>query len=215
MKVSILCTDPSHPVVPFLRTWCDRARADRHEVALCFDKSDLPGGDVLFLVSCAQLVREKERSAYRASLVLHASDLPLGRGWSPHVWSVLQGADEITVCLIEAADPVDTGRIWLKRQFRLEGHELLPEINQKLFALETTLMSEALQRFESIVPTPQSGQAGSYCRRRTAVDSKLDVKKSIEEQFDLLRVVDNDRYPAFIEHRGKTYLLKIEKQDDV
>jgi methionyl-tRNA formyltransferase len=40
------------------------------------------------------------------------------------------------------------------------------------------------------------------------------VQKTIAEQFDLLRVVDNLRYPAFFDHRGKRYRLTIKKADD-
>jgi methionyl-tRNA formyltransferase len=55
----------------------------------------------------------------------------------------------------------------------------------------------------------QKGQASFYPRRRPA-DSRLDPEKSIAAQFDLLRVVDNEKYPAFFEYRGKKFQLKIE-----
>jgi methionyl-tRNA formyltransferase len=38
----------------------------------------------------------------------------------------------------------------------------------------------------------------------------LDPQKSLAEQFNILRVVDNDRYPAFFEWNGRRYNLKIE-----
>ena len=34
---------------------------------------------------------------------------------------------------------------------------------------------------------------------------------SIAEQFDLLRVVDPEHYPAFFDYRGKRYIPKVEK----
>jgi hypothetical protein len=33
----------------------------------------------------------------------------------------------------------------------------------------------------------------------------------LSAQFDLLRTVDNDKYPAWFELRGARYVLKIEK----
>ena len=165
----------------------------------------------MFLVSCAQIIRPAERAKFRTVLVLHASDLPRGRGWSPHIWAIVKGAKQITLCLLEAAEPVDTGAIWLKTTFTLEGHELLPEINAKLFAAELELMTRGVEGFGLIVPQAQVGDPGPYQPKRTPEDSRLDPHKSLAEQFDVLRVVDNDRYPAFIEHRGKRYLLKIEK----
>jgi methionyl-tRNA formyltransferase len=213
MKISILCTDPQHPVVPRLREWVENATRNGHSATLCFDKGELVGGDILFLVSCSQLVAETERKKFPTILVLHASDLPRGRGWSPHVWSIVEGENRVTVSLVEAATPVDSGPVWAKTWFELEGHELLSEINRKLFDAELELMTRAVRDLSAIAPTPQAGDPGVYRRRRTPADSRLDPGKTIAEQFDLLRVVDNERYPAFFDLRGRRYVLKIEKAE--
>lgn len=214
MNISILCTDLNHPVIGSINHWMIEISSKDHIPTLVHDKSELVGGDILFLVSCSQLITEEERKKFKAVLVLHASDLPKGRGWSPHIWNILGGANQITVTLLEAADPVDSGAIWLKTTFTLEGHELLSEINAKLFASELKLMDQAVEQFGSITPIPQRGNPGPYLTKRTPADSKLDPKKSIAEQFDLLRVVDSKRYPAFFNYRGKRYLIKIEKYEN-
>lgn len=215
MKITTLTTDRDHPVVPHLRAWTQRMRDEGHEAALHFDRKDLEGGDILFLVSCGQVIRDLERSRYRAALVLHASDLPRGRGWSPHIWNVVRGGSRITLCMLEARDPVDSGPVWLRTTFDLEGHELLPEINEKLFAAELELMTRAVRELDGIRPQPQEGDPGEYMKKRTPTDSRLDPERTLAEQFDVLRVVDNDRYPAFFEHRGHRYILKIEKVNHV
>ena len=214
MKVSILCTDSNHPVVNEINAWIEQVSVKGHIVTLVFDKKDLQGGDVLFLVSCSQIIQEKDQKKYKATLVLHASDLPKGRGWSPHIWAILNGANQITVSLLEASDPVDSGAVWLKTSFSLEGHELLPEINEKLFAAELSLMSQAIDQFKQIDPTQQHGDSGEYMPKRSSEDSQLDPNKSIAEQFELLRVVDSQRFPAFFDYRGKRYLIKMEKVEN-
>lgn len=211
MKISILCTDRQHPVIQSLNEWVKSMIEKRHIVSLVFDKADLPGGDILFLVSCSQKVGESERAKYKSVLVLHASNLPRRRGWSPHIWSVLDGESEIIVSLIEAIEPVDSGSIWLKTSFLLEGHELLDEINKKLFDAEVFLMTFAVDNIDNITPIEQVGDSGSYMRKRTPADSEIDPKKSIADQFNLLRVIDSERYPAFFYHRGYKYQIKIEK----
>lgn len=211
MKISILCTDQNHPVIKSIQAWMNEISSKGHNPTLVFDKADLCGGDILFLVSCSQMIRDSERERYKATLVLHASDLPKGRGWSPYIWSILDGANKITVSLLEACEPVDSGAIWLKTTFALEGHELLQEINAKLFAAELLLMTQAVEQFEMIKPTSQTGDPGPYMTKRSPADSQLDPHKSIAEQFDLLRVTDSQRYPAFFDYRGKRYLVKIEK----
>ena len=211
MDISILTTNPDHPVVEELKNWRESIISLGHTVSIFFDKTELIGGDILFMVSCAQLINEADKNKFKSTLVLHASDLPKGRGWSPHIWSILEGNNTITLCLLEASEPVDSGRIWFKTSFNLSGHELLPEINEKLFAAELYLMEIAIAEFNQISPQEQQGDSGKYLKKRTVEDSKLDIDKSIAEQFNLLRVVDNTRYPAFIEYLGFKYAIRIEK----
>lgn len=211
MKVSILCTDPQHPIVEPLRKWGKDMASKGHVVSIVHEKTELEEGDILFLVSCSQYIGKNERQKYRATLVLHASDLPKGRGWSPHIWAILSGEKKITVCVLEAADQIDCGNIWLKKNFVLEGHELLPEINKKLFEVELSLMEQVVEKFENIEPTPQMEDGVSYMSKRTPEDSRLDPDKTLAEQFNLLRVVDADRYPGFFDYLGQRYLIKIEK----
>lgn len=43
----------------------------------------------------------------------------------------------------------------------------------------------------------------SFYSRRMLKDSELDVNKSIREQFNLLRVADNNKYSAFFSYKWK------------
>lgn len=211
MNVSILCTDRLHPVIERLNEWSKIMAFKQHKISLVFDKTELLGGDILFLVSCGQMIGDHERAKYKSTLVLHASDLPKRRGWSPHIWSILDGENEITVSLLEATEPVDTGLIWLKTSFVLEGHELIDEINNKLFDAEIFLMSCAIDGFNKINPSKQFGDPGNHMKKRTPADSEINLEKSILEQFNLLRIVDSDRYPAFFYYHGYKYQIKINK----
>lgn len=211
MKITILCTDSNHPVVSHLRNFIQNLVAEGHSATLIFNLSELSCGDILFLVSCSQIITANERRKFKRVFVLHASDLPRGRGWSPSIWSILSGENLITISLLEAEDPPDTGPIWLKTTFELEGHELYDEINDKLFEAEIYLMTQLVQKINSIKPKPQGDSMGGYLRKRNPSDSRIDPQKTIAEQFNLLRISDPKRYPAFFEYLGATYLIKIEK----
>lgn len=214
MKISIVCSNPAHPVAAYLGDWIKRHSRD-HEISLVNKKAELTGGDILFLVSCSELISAKDRRAFGASLVLHASDLPRGRGWSPHVWEIASGADTITLSLLEAEDKVDSGRIWKKVDIAIPGHALWDEINHLLFTAELELMDYAVASYGAITPLAQDAEVEpTYHRKRTPEDSRIDAEKTIAEQFDLIRVCDPDRFPAFFEYRGQRYTLKLEKTSD-
>jgi methionyl-tRNA formyltransferase len=191
--------------------WIETRADQASKVELVHDLSNANGGDFLFLVSCSQILRHQIRRLYRVCLVLHASDLPKGRGWSPYIWAIVDGASSITISLIEAAAAVDTGDVWLKSDFVLEGHELLPEIHDRLFREEIALIERAIADASGILPRPQVGATGDYLRKRTPEDSRLDPLRTIAEQFDQMRVADPERYPSFFEFRGHRYRLRLEK----
>ena len=214
MKISILCSNHHHPIYPWLVKW-SQSRGQYHEIELLSLKKNLTGGDILFLISCHEIIDSQIRNQYSVSLVIHASDLPKGRGWSPHVWQVLEGSNDIVVSLLEAVDGVDSGPIWCKKSIKLQGHELADEINVKLFELELELMDFSIANFGLVKPQLQDETKATYYPKRTPRDSQLDPDKTIAEQFDLLRVSDSNRFPAFIEYRGFRYNLNIENVGQV
>ncbi len=213
MRISILCSDPLHPVMEHLINWRNYNTAAGHDVIITHDKNMLESGDFLFLISCGQIVEKEILSNFSYPLVVHASDLPNGRGWSPYIWNILNGEKVITVSILEVAEKIDAGRIWLKRNFTLVGHELAPEINKLLFQAEMDLMTVVIENHHHIQPYEQTG-VSTYWPKRLPEDSRLDPNKTISEQFDLLRVADNNRYPCFFDYKGHKYLIKIEKANN-
>ena len=209
IQITILCSDPEHPVMPFLRDWSARHDGEA-DIAICQDLAEVQAGNFLFLISCTQLVPPAVRERFDHSLVIHSSDLPLGRGWSPQAWAVLQGADRLTVSLIEADDPVDSGRIWHKAEVVLDGSELFGELHDKLYRCWMLLMDWALAHAATVSPRQQVGEP-TYLERRRPEDSWIDPFLPIAEQFDQLRIADPDRFPAFFDLRGHRYALRLEK----
>jgi methionyl-tRNA formyltransferase len=207
--VNILCTDPSHPVNPWLEQWA-ALQSTTVRVDIRRDAKELTGGDFLFLVSCHQIIRKPVRDLFRYTLVLHASALPSGRGMSPHIWQILEGSNDVVVTLLDAEDALDSGMIWQQREIRLSGTELHDEINSRLFAAEIELMTWALDHCDTARPWAQEG-APTYYRKRTPEDSRLDPHRPLTDSFELLRVADPDRYPAFFEYRGRKYVIRLEK----
>ncbi len=211
LKLTLLCSSKQHPMYARLDEWRRRQTCAAVDLLTSCAEIDA-GGDILIMVSCTEIVPASICQRFSHALVLHASDLPSGRGWSPHVWDILNGSHLLTLSLLEAAEPVDSGAIWKKTQISLNGTELYDEINAKLFTAELELIEWSCRNYDQVKPQPQIG-AASFHRRRTPTDSQLDANKTIAEQFELLRVCDPVRFPAFFEYRGQRYLLRIEKDE--
>ena len=68
-----------------------------------------------------------------------------------------------------------------------------------------------VEHYDTIIGEEQIGEETFY-QKRTPQDSELDITKSLLQQFNLLRTIDNERYPAFFYKDGFKYLLKISKE---
>lgn len=211
MKIEILNTDPSHPINRYLM----RLQADlelHHSISIIRSSKEITGGDLLFLVSCSEVVDRRATKRFKHALVLHASDLPKGRGWSPHIWELLDGAACITVSLLDVAASIDGGDIYKKVTVDIPRSALWNEVNDLLFTAEIQLIKFAIQNFENLQKYPQdSSNEVMYYPKRNPRDSEIDPNKPISEQFDLIRVCDPNRFPAHFHYRGETYKIILEK----
>ncbi len=214
LQISILCSDANHPIQSQLKVWITKQQADGHQVELVERATQLSGGDILLLISCAEKITAAVRARYQRNLVIHASDLPQGRGWSPHIWAVLEGKEQLTVTLLDAAEGIDEGAIYKQLRLPVTKDALWDEINAALFSMELALMDWAVAHAIETNPQPQAEHQATYYPKRTPLDSELDADKSIAAQWDLIRVCDPNRYPAWFSLHGYRYKVIVEKVDD-
>ncbi len=211
LRISV-CSDAGSWINTYVPELLLEWLADGHEVRWAHDAEALPEGDICFFLSYGKIVNAGLLAKNKNNLVVHESDLPKGRGWSPLTWQVLEGAKSIPVTLFEAADKVDSGPIYLQEKIDLHGSELIEDLR----CLQANSTNHLCRVFVAGYPHilnkahAQNGDA-TYYRRRYPVDSQLDPDKTVREQFNLLRVSDNLRYPVWFELDGNKYRLKIEK----
>ena len=181
-----------------------------HQVAWHHELTDVQDGDFLFCLSFGQLVPASMRSKFRHTLVVHESDLPQGKGWSPMTWQILEGRNQIPVTLFGAAGDVDSGPIYAQRWLEFEGHELIDELRDGQAKATVDLCRWFVDEYpNSATEAKAQKDEESFYPRRRPRDSELDPNKLLAEQFNLLRVVDNERYPAFFHWNDRKYHLRI------
>ena len=193
-KLISIFVDQGHPV-----SW-------KHNVA------EIKEGNIVFYLGCGEIVAPDILSKNRHNLVVHESDLPKGKGWSPLTWQILEGKNEIPITLFEAVESIDSGPIYIQDIMYFDGTELVDELREKQAEYTIKLCSTFVSNYSSVT-TKTREQTGelSYYKKREPKDSKLDSNKTIIEQFNLLRVVDNDRYPAYFYLNGNRYIIKIQR----
>ena len=101
------------------------------DVKVSYDEESITGNELVFVLGFTKLLRGEVLKKNKMLLVVHESDLPKGRGFSPVQWQILEGKNEIVVCLISAAENADSGDIFETVLLKLDGSELHDEIREK------------------------------------------------------------------------------------
>jgi len=213
MKISVL-SDKTSWINDSIPEFISDISSRGHEVFWFHEVSEILEGDIAFFLGCGQIVPTEILKRNQHNLVVHESALPKGRGWSPLTWQILNGDNEIQIVLFEAEESIDSGKIFLQETMKFTGQELVDEIRKVQAEFTCNMCRIFIEDYPDIVNKGrvQSGDA-TYFAKRTPQDSRLDPDRTIREQFNLLRVVDNERYPAYFEMCGKKYIIKIFSDD--
>lgn len=211
MDISILVDSKASWFCEYAEKLSKELEADRHKVSYVHDSQELQGGDICFLLSCTRLVKKERLQLYRHNIVIHASDLPRGKGFTPLKWQIIEGKNDIPITLFEAVEEMDAGNYYFKEIIHFEGHELLDELHEIMGNKICSMAMRYVLESESLIGIKQEGTETIYSRR-TVEDDELDISQSIESQFNQLRIADNERFPIWFRYRNHEYILKIQKK---
>ena len=207
MTIDFLSPDKSF-IHSYLDQFISELKAQGHLVRLFETHETLTAGDVLFILSYQRVVPPPTLALHKNNLVVHASDLPQGKGWSPMPWQIVEGRNDIVFTLFEAAAGVDAGPYYDKQCLHLNGTELFDEWKTLQSQMVVNMIRSFLAAYPHTVPREQKGQESFY-RKRTREDDKLDVQKPLADLFDHVRICDPEHYPAWFEYRGRKFKLSI------
>ena len=209
-RVISVIVDNDSWILPYAGDLVDKINASGDSATLCRSCDEITNGLVAFYLGCVNITPKTILKKNTYNLVVHESDLPKGKGFAPLTWQILEGKNTIPVCLIEASNVVDSGNIYFQKELVFQGHELNEELRHAQGNITIELCIEFLECNIPPQGHEQNGETDFY-KRRYPADSELDVDKTIAKQFNILRVVDNERYPAFFKYKNQTYKLTIEK----
>jgi methionyl-tRNA formyltransferase len=123
-------------------------------------------------------------------VIFHMTDVPYGRGGSPLQNLIVRGQTDTVITAMQCVDEMDAGDVYLKRPLSLEG--TAEEIFRRAAVLMADMSVELVETEPH--PVPQTGPVTTFTRR-TPADSVIDRDESVEELFDLIRMLDAEGYP--------------------
>jgi len=209
MLINILTDSLKSWFIPYSLELKRRLISKGHKVVFIHREEDIIfGSDICFFLSCTKLVKKENLRKSKHNIVVHASDLPEGKGFSPLQWQIFEGRDEIVLTLFEVVEKVDAGPYYFKRNIKFDGTEILELLRAKMAECIIEMCEEFIFKFNSLTVIKQKG-VESFYRRRSLRDDEIDITKSIEELFNHFRIADNDKYPLYFIRKGKKYYLRI------
>jgi methionyl-tRNA formyltransferase len=181
----------------------------KREIEVVHNVVDLEGRETLVALSYPTRVGDEVLSSFSEAYVIHASDLPRGRGWSPANWAMEALDTEITVTLLTMHSMVDRGEIIDQEVISAPIHFLWSDLEPLLINAQVTLLARRLGgETIGLQGTAQSGQA-SYLPRRSPRDSEIDPSLSIESQWGKFRASDERRFPNYFFLHGHKYEIRL------
>ena len=167
--------------------------------------------DIVFPLSYTKILPEKFLEENKLVLIAHPSKLPKDKGFAPLQYQLLKNKNKIYISLIEAVKEVDAGPIYFQDYFYIDATDLNNEIRKKQGTAYLNIIKKFLLKYPNISPRRQKGN-NTFNKRRYPKDSKIHINKTIKEQFNHLRINDNELYPSFFIYKKIKYLIKIYKE---
>jgi methionyl-tRNA formyltransferase len=117
----------------------------------------------------------------------HSTPLPYGRGGSPVQNMIVRGYKLSTVCAIKLENKLDSGPIYLKKNFKLNGRAEI--IFEKIYKIIFSMIAVLIKK----VPKPKK-QLGKiyYFNRRKPEESNISNLKSLNKVYDYIRMLDTN-----------------------
>ena len=171
--------------------------------------------DINIIFSYFKKIPSKYLKRSKYNLVPHESNLPKGKGMSPLTWQILEKKKKVTFSLIEANNKIDSGIIYFKKKVIIPKTFIFKEIKKTQLYTNLLLITKFINFLNTNKRPPKkliSKLKESFYKKRKPRDSEININKKLKDQFNLLRVVDNENYPAYFKIYGKKFYLRIEKK---
>lgn len=170
--------------------------------------------EIVFILGYTKILSKKDLERNKLNLVIHESKLPENKGFSPVQHQILKGNNKLKVSLFIADAKLDNGRILLVSDLKFNGTELYDEIREKQALATKKIIIKFLKNYPKILNKKINIQGKeTYNKRLSNKNNELNIFKTIDEQFNILRIGNNDKWPSYFYKNGIKYIIKIFKEN--
>tara|TARA_B110000208_G_C11692287_1_gene402738 strand:- start:106 stop:753 length:648 start_codon:yes stop_codon:yes gene_type:complete len=211
IKVAFLLDKSNNWLESDTRAFVKYLKKSKYQFKIYYKYEDIRNYTIVFLLGYTKVIKSDLLINNKINLTVHESNLPENRGFSPIQYQILNKKNTITTCLIKLRKKVDSGEIYEKSKIKFHGDELYEEIRTKQSKNTFNLVSNFLRKYPKNSKTLQKKGKSNFLKKRKPKDSELNIYKSIKDNFNILRISNNDSWPAFFNYKNKKYIIKIFK----
>lgn len=133
------------------------------------------GADACVVVAYGRILPSSFLQAPRRGCVnVHFSLLPNYRGAAPVNWAIVRGEAVTGVTTMQMDEGLDTGAILLQSETKIGEGETAPELMKRLAETGASLLSETLERLDSIEPREQHEDKATFAPMLRREDGQID-----------------------------------------
>ena len=167
--------------------------------------------EIVFLLGYTSRFKVTQNQNIKNIFLVHESNLPKGRGWSPIRYQLLDNKEKIKCCLISCQDPIDSGDIYEVGTLNIKKTDLYDDIKIKQYKITMLLIKRLLDKYPHIKSKKQVGKITWY-KKLSSKDDELDINKSLSSQFNKIRSTDYNNHQNYFYLNNQKFFLRITKK---
>ena len=213
-KVTFLLEKKNNWIFNYISELKKKLNNDKKYICeITYDYKKIKNQDIVIVLSYTKILPVVFLNQNKLNIVIHSSKLPVDKGFAPLSYQILRNKRKIFNTLFKITEKVDDGPIIMRNTFNTNNTDLYVDLRKKQAESILKLLIIFFKKYPKITFKNQKGKS-TFNLKRTKKNSELDIKKSIKEQFNLIRICDNEKFPAFFYYNKKKYIIKIYKERD-